>query len=174
MERSISENTGENTSCWVDGGHTIWVVVLFISILTLITPCPLPSWAAVAGSSDVVTGGVVQTVTYLATAVAICPCRALWEGSESPVQPWESGARLSLTVWLLSVWRPLFGRLAPPKVPESWSAFLVWLTAFMVRLTGQVTQGWRMSPSSQLITRSVSMYPPPGCVGTEPVESQWN
>lgn len=43
----------------------------------MITPCPLPSWAAVTGPSDVVTGGVVQAVAYLAAAVAICACRAL-------------------------------------------------------------------------------------------------
>lgn len=101
MVRITSENTGRNTSCRVGGwwSHDTRWWLLFTRILTLITPCPLPSWAAVTGPSDVVAGGVVQTVTYLATAVAICPCRALWEGSESPVQPWESGARLSLTVW---------------------------------------------------------------------------
>lgn len=43
----------------------------------LITSCPLPAWAAVTGAGDVVTGGVVQTVTYLATAIAIRSCRAL-------------------------------------------------------------------------------------------------
>lgn len=44
---------------------------------SLITPCPLPSWATVTGAGDVVTGGIIQTVTYLATAIAICSCRAL-------------------------------------------------------------------------------------------------
>lgn len=142
-------------------------------ILTLITPCPLPSWAAVTGPSDVVTGGVVEAVTYLATAVAIGPCRTLWEGSESPVQPWEPGARLSLTVW--------------PWVSGGHCS-----QGSLFRLTCTTQSAWELasfhgvthrpgdtvsphhSPSSQLLTLSASMYPRPGWVGTEPVESQRN
>lgn len=58
----------------------------------MITSCPLPSWAAVTGPSDVVTGGVVQAVTYLATAIAICSCRALL----LTVLPHEPGAASTL------------------------------------------------------------------------------
>lgn len=54
----------------------------------MITSCPLPSWAAITGSGDVVTGRVVQTVTYLAAAIAIRPCRALLLA----VLPHEAGA----------------------------------------------------------------------------------
>lgn len=65
--------------------HVAWYMVVtqfeavgpFTSILTLITSRPLPAWAAVTGPSDMVAGGVVQAVTYLATAIAICSCRAL-------------------------------------------------------------------------------------------------
>lgn len=70
------DNTSENTSHRrVHAAHT--VLQTFVSIFTLITSRSLPSGAAVTGSGDVVAGGVVQTVTYLATAITIRSCRAL-------------------------------------------------------------------------------------------------
>lgn len=42
----------------------------------MVTSCSFPSWATVTRAGDVVTGGVVQTVTDLATAIAVCSRRA--------------------------------------------------------------------------------------------------
>ena len=44
----------------------------------MVTPGPPPAGVAVARSSHVVTAGVVETVTHLATAVAVGARGALW------------------------------------------------------------------------------------------------
>lgn len=51
-------------------GHTVRATAVY-QYFTLVTSRPFPSWAAVTGAGDMVTGGVIQTVTNLATAIAV-------------------------------------------------------------------------------------------------------
>lgn len=99
----------------------------------MITSCPLPSWAAVTGPGDVVAGGVVQTVTYLTTAIAVCSCGALL----LTVLPHEAGAASALprdVVAVCSVLAPAYQRtvlsieaqrtsLSAVEPRPAWSAF---------------------------------------------------
>lgn len=83
----------------------------------MVTPCPLPSRAAVTGPSDVVAGGVVQAVTYLATAVAICPCRTLLL-AVLPHEPGAAGALPRDVVAVGSVLALAYQRTVFPVKPQ--------------------------------------------------------